>query len=223
MDFALTEEQIMFRDMVRRFAQSELAPQAASRAHAPGYPWDVAARMADLGLMGIALPEADGGLCGSLLDAIIAIQEVAEACPRSGDVIQAGNSGPVRTFAEYATPAQKARYLGAILAGRAVISLGMTEPEAGSAVTELTTTATPDGDDFLINGTKIFGTHSAEAEAFLVYVRFGLGLECIGSVLIEKGTPGLTVGQPTAFMNGEDWAQLLSSGRGMNAAPVGGG
>lgn len=208
MDFALTEEQTMFRDMVRRFAQTELAPHAARRAREQGYPWDVAERMAELGLMGIALPETDGGLGGTLVDAIIAIQEVAEACPRSGDVIQAGNFGPVRTFAEYATPEQKARYLGPILAGRAVISLGMTEPEAGSAVTELSTTATPDGDGFIINGTKIFGTHSAEASVFLVYVRFGPGLDGIGSVLIEKGTPGLTVGQPTAFMNGEDWAQL---------------
>ncbi len=208
MDFAFTEEQTMFRDTVRRFAQTELAPHAARRARAPGYPWDVAARMAELGLMGISLPEADGGLGGSLVDAIIAIQEVAEACPRSADVMQAGNFGPVRTFAEYGTPAQKARYLGAILEGRAVISLGMTEPEAGSAVTELTTSAVSEGDDFVVNGTKIFGTHSAEAEVFLVYVRFGPGLDGIGSVLIEKGAPGLTIGQPTAFMNGEDWAQL---------------
>lgn len=208
MDFSLTDEQRMFHDSVTRFAQSELAPGAAERARAHSYPWDVARRMADMGLMGIALPEADGGMGGTLVDAIIAIQAVAEACPRSADVIQAGNFGPVRTFAEFATPDQKARYLGPILRGEAVISLGMTEPEAGSAVTELQTSATPDGDDFLVNGTKIFGTHSAEAEVFLVYLRFGPGLDGIGSVLIEKGTPGFTIGQPSGFMNGEDWAQL---------------
>lgn len=208
MDFALTEEQIMFRDTVHRFAQTELAPYAARRATERGYPWDVAERMAQMGLMGISLPEADGGLGGSLVEAIIAIQEVAEACPRSADVIQAGNFGPVRTFAEYATPAQKARYLAPVLAGRAVISLGMTEPEAGSAVTDLATSATADGNGFRINGTKIFGTHSAEAAVFLVYVRFGPGLDGIGSVLIEKETPGLTIGKPTSFMNGEDWVQI---------------
>lgn len=208
MDFALTDEQIMFRDTVHRFAQTELAPTAARRAAERGYPWDVAARMAEMGLMGISLPEADGGLGGSLVEAIIAIQEVAEACPRSADVIQAGNFGPVRTFAEYATPAQKARYLAPVLAGRAVISLGMTEPEAGSAVTDLATSATADGNGFRINGTKIFGTHSAEAAVFLVYVRFGPGLDGIGSVLIEKETPGLTIGKPTSFMNGEDWVQI---------------
>jgi alkylation response protein AidB-like acyl-CoA dehydrogenase len=156
--------------------------------------------------------EADGGQGGSLIDAILAIQAVAEVCPRSGDIIQASNFGPVRTFAEYGTPEQKARFLPDILGGRALISLGMSEPEAGSAVTELSTSATADGDDFVINGTKIFGTHSPEAKVFLVYVRFGPGVGGIGSVLIERGAQGLTIGQPTAFMNGEEWAQLYFDG-----------
>lgn len=208
MDFSLTDEQRMFQDSVRRFARQELAEGAAERARQGDYPWDVARKMAELGLMGIALPEADGGSGGTLVDSIIAIQAVAEACPRSGDVIQAGNFGPVRTFAEFATPAQKEKYLRPILAGEAVISLGMTEPEAGSAVTELQTSAVADGDAFIVNGTKIFGTHSSEANVFLIYLRFGPGLEGIGSVLIERGTLGFAIGKPTAFMNGEDWAQL---------------
>ncbi|MFT6775619.1 MAG: alkylation response protein AidB-like acyl-CoA dehydrogenase, partial [Paracoccaceae bacterium] len=112
------------------------------------------------------------------------------------------------TFAEYASEAQKARFLPDLLAGRAAISLGMTEPGAGSAVTELTSSATPDGDDFLINGAKIFGTHSAEANLFLIYVRFGPGVGGIGSVLLERGMPGFEIGKPSAFMNGEDWAAL---------------
>lgn len=208
MNFSLTDEQQMFCDSVTRFAATELAPHAAQRARQHGYPWTVAQRMAELGLMGIALRQEDGGAGGSLVDAILAIQAVAEACPRSGDVIQAGNFGPVRTFAEYGTPEQKQRFLGSVLEGRAVISLGMTEPEAGSAVTELTTSAVADGDHYIINGSKIFGTHSAEAGLFLVYVRFGPGVEGIGLVLIEKGMPGFSIGKPTAFMNGEEWSQL---------------
>lgn len=208
MDFSLTDEQRMFQDSVRRFAQNELAEGAADRARRTEYPWDVARKMADMGLMGIALPEADGGMGGTLVDSILAIQAVAEICPRSADVIQAGNFGPVRTFAEYASADQKKRYLGPILRGEAVISLGMTEPEAGSAVTELRTTAVEDGDEFIINGSKIFGTHSAEAKVFLVYLRFGPGLDGIGSVLIERGTPGFTIGKPSMFMNGEEWSQL---------------
>lgn len=208
MDFTLSSEQHLFQETVRRFAANELAAGAAVRARNPAYPWDVARRMAEMGLMGIALPEEDGGMGGTLLDSILAIQAVAEICPRSADTIQAGNFGPGRTLAEFATREQKARYLGPILRGEAVISLGMTEPEAGSAVTDLQTSATPDGEGFRVNGTKVFGTHSTEAQVFLVYVRFGPGLDGIGSVLIEKGAPGFTIGQPSAFMNGETWAQL---------------
>ncbi len=208
MDFSLTTEQEIFLESVSRFARTELAPRAAERAREPGYPWDVARRMAELGLLGIALPEAGGGQGGTLVDSVLAIQAVAEACPRSGDVVQAGNFGALRTVAEYGTPAKKARFLSRILEGRAVMSLGMTEPEAGSAVTDLTTSAVEDGDDFIVNGTKIFGTHSTEAEGFLIYLRFGPGVDGIGSVLVEKGAPGFTIGQPTAFMNGESWAQL---------------
>jgi alkylation response protein AidB-like acyl-CoA dehydrogenase len=208
MDFNLTEEQELFQDSVRKFALRELAEDAAERARNHNLPWDVAEKMGQMGLLGITLPEADGGAGGTLVDAILAIQAIAEVCPRSGDVVQAGNFGPLRTFAEYATAEQKARFLPELLSGKAAISLGMTEPGAGSAVTELTTSATEDGDHYVVNGTKIFGTHSAEAELFLVYVRFGPGVGGIGSLLIEKGTPGFQIGQASRFMNGEDWAQL---------------
>jgi alkylation response protein AidB-like acyl-CoA dehydrogenase len=129
-------------------------------------------------------------------------------CPKSADIVQAGNFGPIRTFVEYASPAQKQRFLPDLLAGRKLISLGMTEPDAGSAVTDLRTSATQDGDGYVINGSKIFSTHSPEAELFLVYVRFGPGVGGIGSVLVERGTPGFTIGKPSKFMNGEEWSQL---------------
>lgn len=208
MNFELTEDQTIFYDTVKKFAQNELAAGALKRAHSDEYPWDVAEKFAELGLLGITIPEEKGGIGGSLMDAVLAIQAVAEVCPRSADVVQAGNFGAIRTFAEYATDEQRERFLPRILGGKAVMSVGMSEPEAGSAVTELRTTATEDGDDVIINGTKIFGTHSAEAEVFLVYVRFGPGVGGIGSVLVEKGTPGFSVGKPSAFMNGEHWSQL---------------
>ncbi len=80
------------------------------------------------------------------------------ACPRSADVLPAAKFGPIRTFYEDATPGQKEKHLGGLMRGETVISLGMSEPDAGSAVTELQCSATQDGDDFLINGTKVFGT-----------------------------------------------------------------
>jgi alkylation response protein AidB-like acyl-CoA dehydrogenase len=122
--------------------------------------------------------------------------------------VQAGNFGPIRTFAEYASDQQRERYLPGLLAGETVIGLGMTEPEAGSAVTDLATTASPAEGGFVINGTKVFSTHSAEASVFLEYVRFGPGVGGIGSVLVERGTKGLQVGAPSEFMNGEHWCQL---------------
>lgn len=208
MDFSLSEEQQLYQDSVCRWAAQELAPEAVARAMSDTYPRDVARKAAEMGLIGITFAEADGGAGGNLLDAIIAIQEVAMACPRSGDVIQAGNFGPIRTFYEYASAEQKERYLPGLLKGETVISLGMSEPGAGSAVTELQTSARIDGDHVIISGTKVFGTHSHEADLFLVYVRFGPGLGGIGSVLIDRHTEGFQIGAPTEFMNGEKWSQL---------------
>ena len=208
MNSGFTEEQRAFADSVRRFAEANLAPDAVARAHNPRFPFDVAQILAKQGLLGIAFDEKDGGQGGTLMDSVIAIEQIAAACPRSADVVQAGNFGPIRTFVEYASPFQKEKYLPDLLAGRSVISLGMSEPDAGSAVTELKTNARADGDHYIINGTKVFGTHSPDANLFLVYVRFGSGVGGIGSVLIERGTPGFTIGKPSPFMSGEEWCQL---------------
>ena len=208
MNFDFTEEQKLFAEAVHKFAQAHLAAGALKRAHDPRFPFDVAKLMSDQGLMGITIPEKDGGVGGTLMDAVIAIEQVALVCPRSADVVQFGNFGPIRTFAEYATPAQKQRWLPALLSGGAVISLGMSEPAAGSAVTELTTSAKQDGNHYVINGSKVFSTFSPDAKVFLVYVRYGRGLDGIGSVLVERDTPGFTVGAPSSFMSGEEWSEL---------------
>ena len=208
MDFEVTEEQALFRDSVRRFAERHLAAGALERAHRPGFPFDVAREMAAAGLLGITLPEADGGQGGALMDAVIAIETVALVDPRAADVVQQGNFGAIRTIAEYASPEQKARLLPALLAGERVIGLGMTEPDAGSAVTDLATRAEPDGEGWRVSGAKVFTSHSAEAELFLVYVRFGPGVGGIGSVLIERGAEGFEFGAARRYMNGEEWRPL---------------
>jgi len=207
MDFRLAAEQQQFRDSVSRFSQKELSAGALDRAHGPGYPWDVAKKMAKQGLLGITIAEADGGQGGTLLDAVLAIEAVAAACPRSADVIQAGNFGPIRVLAEYGSPHHK-QYLKKLLSGEAVISVGMTEPEAGSAVTDLATKATRDGKGWRISGSKIFTTHSAYADLILAYVRFGPGVGGIGSVLIQKDLSGVRLGKKSKFMSGEEWAEL---------------
>ena len=211
MNFQLTADQQAFQDSVRKFAERHLRAGARARAHATEYPWDVAKLMADNGLLGITIAEKDGGQSGTLMDAVIAIEAIAAVCPRSADVIQAGSFGPIRVFAEYGTPMQKERYLSKILRGESVISVGMSEPEAGSAVTDLTTTATPDPDvpgGYRINGSKVFSTHAPYADVLLVYVRFGPGVGGIGSVLLDTKQAGVRFGQRSSFMSGEEWAQI---------------
>ncbi|MGB6173588.1 MAG: acyl-CoA dehydrogenase [Xanthobacteraceae bacterium] len=220
MDFDFTAEQKQFAESVGRLAREHLAEGALKRAHDPRFPFDVAQLMAEHGLMGITLPESDGGQGGSLIDAVVAIEQVATVCPRSADVVQFGNFGPIRAFAEYGTPGQKAHWLGELLAGRMVMSLGMTEPDAGSALTDLKTSARADGAHYVVNGSKVFSTFSPDAQIFLVYVRFGPGVSGIGSVLIERGTPGFSIGAPSAFMSGEEWCELHFDGCRVPAANV---
>ena len=212
MDFDLNEEQRAFRDQVDRFARDRLTEGALARAHAAAFPFDVAREMAEAGLMGLTMDPADGGAGGDLMMAVLAIERIALVCPRSADVFQAGNFGAARTLAEFGTEEQKARFLAPVLAGQSVLSLAMSEPGAGSAVTALETEARPDGEGWRLHGTKIWGTHSVEADAFLVYCRFEPGTAGIGSVLVERGAEGFTVGEPSLFMGGESWCQLYFDG-----------
>lgn len=209
MDFNLTPEQQGFQSAVHRFAENELKAHAVARAHSNDYPWEVARKMAEQGLLGITIAETDGGVGGSLMDAVIAIQAVAAVCPRSADVVQAGNFGAIRVLGEYGSALQKEKYLGPLLAGEGLISVGMTEPDAGSAVTELKTNATKVEGGWRINGTKIFTTHGPHASVILTYVRFGPGTQGIGSVLVPTKADGVRLGKRSSFMSGEEWVEIL--------------
>lgn len=209
MDFKLTPEQLDFQSSVRRFAEKHLKDGALERAHSREYPWDVARLMAEQGLLGITIAEEDGGIGGTLMDAVIAIETVASVCPRSADVVQAGNFGAIRVLAEYGTPWQKERYLKRLLAGEALISVGMTEPEAGSAVTELKTSAVKVDGGWRVNGSKIFTTHGPHADFILAYVRFAPGTSGIGAVLIETKAEGVKMGKRSAFMSDEEWVEIF--------------
>ena len=209
MNFDFTGEQQAFAEKVRHFAREHLAKDALKRAHAGGYPFDVAALMAEHGLMGISLPKSEGGQGGTLMDAVIAIMEVG------GGMSAQRRRGAIRQFRPDPHFC-RIRHGGAegALARRASVrprcdALGMTEADAGSAVTELKTSARADGAHYVINGSKVFATFSPEAQVFLIYVRFGKGLDGIGSVLVECGTPGFSVGPPQAFMSGEEWSELV--------------
>ena len=208
MDFNLTEEQIAFQNSVRSLADKYLKEGNLRRAHDPLFPKDIAKLFSKNGLMGITLPEKDGGQGGKLMDAVLAIEQVALICPRSADVIQAGSFGPIRTFAEYATDYQKEKYLKKLLNGEMVIGLGMTEPNAGSAVTDLTTKAVKDGKGFRVSGSKVFTSNSPDADIFLIYVRYHEGISGIGSVIMDTTMPGFSKGKSSKYTNGEEWCAL---------------
>jgi len=220
MNFNLSPEQAEFQTSVLRFAERHLRAGAVPRAHSDAYPHDVAKLMAAQGLLGITIPEESGGQGGTLMDAVIAIQAIASVCPRSADVIQAGNFGAIRVLAEYGSAEQKDRYLQPLLQGEKLIAVGMTEPEAGSAVTELKTSAKRNGDGFVVNGSKVFTTHGPHADFFLTYVRFGPGVGGIGSVMIEAGAPGVRLGQRSRFTSGEEWVQIYLEDVAINANQV---
>ena len=203
MDFNLTEAQTALKDGIKALAEARLKEGALARAHEDGYPRDIAQWMAANGMLGLTIPKADGGLGGSLMDAVLAIETVSQICPRSADVIQAGNFGAIRVLSAYGSADQKKRYLSKVLRGEMVITVAMSEPEAGSAVTELTTAAVPDGDGYRVSGTKLYVTHGKHADLFLAYVRYAPGLDGIGSVLIERGQDGFKTSQPTRFLSGE--------------------
>ena len=208
MDFNLTEEQIAFQNSVRSLADKYLKEGNLRRAHDPLFPKDIAKLFSKNGLMGITLPEKDGGQGGKLMDAVLAIEQVALICPRSADVIQAVSFGPIRTFAEYATDYQKENYLKKLLNGEMVIGLGMTEPNAGSAVTDLTTKAVKDGKGFRVSGSKVFTSNSPDADIFLIYVRYHEGINGIGSVIMDTSMPGFSKGKSSKYTNGEEWCAL---------------
>ncbi len=207
MDFTFTPEQQMFADTVRSFALRHLRDGALERAQEEKFPRELKKLFHDNGLLGITIAEEDGGQGGTLMDAVIAIEQIALVCPRSADIIQEGNFGAIRTLAQYASPDQKERFLKPILEGREVIAVGMTEPDAGSATTDLKTTATPDGNGFRINGAKVFP--NPFADVYLVYVRFGPGVGGIGSVMLRRDTPGFTFGKTSQFMSGAAWAPMF--------------
>lgn len=203
MDFQLTQEQQELKNWARDLAQAKFSQKAYTWVRNSKTPWENAKILSEHGLMGMMLPEKDGGQEASLLEAIIVMEEIAKVCPNTADMFQAGNFGAIRQLAFYGSDTLKARVLPDLLGGRKLISVAMTEPNAGSAVTDLRTTARIEGDKVIINGSKIFNTHGPHNSYFVVWVRFGAGVKTSGAVLVEREAPGLTVGKAETHMSGE--------------------
>ncbi|MCC6747043.1 MAG: acyl-CoA dehydrogenase family protein [Deltaproteobacteria bacterium] len=203
MDFHLSPEQEKLQQTARAFAQRECREAAVRWDREGTLPDDaLVARMVELGWVGMCLPEAYGGGGQELLSAILCIEQLAAVSPLAAAPVFESNVGPVRVIELFGTEEQKRRWLPPIAAGKLHLSIGMTEPEAGSALTELTTRAEPCDGGYRLNGRKCFVTGGGHSGAYLVYCRVGekLGAKGIAGFVVEKGTPGFSFGKPETFM-----------------------
>ena len=209
MDFTLNEEQRALQETARRFARDELSEVAREiETNDEPLSLDWRRRYAEMGFLGINMDAEYGGHGLGGLEAILVVEAFAEISPALAFPIFESCVGPVRAIEHFAGEALKRRVIPKVCAGETVVAVAMSEPEAGSALTDLATTATPDGDGFRIDGTKVFTTHSPYANLFLIYVRYGPGVAGIGSVLVERDTEGLSFGRPSRYLSGEVWRQL---------------
>ena len=208
----LTPEQIDIKRMVAEFAKKELA----AKAFAPETEEEYRERLRKLaaqGLLGLTAPVEYGGGGLSYFDALLAVEEMAKYDPRSAGEMHTNGTGTASHLWVLGTPEQQERWLRPICEGRMRCAIAMTEPEAGSAATEMTTTATEDGDAYRLNGGKIFISGGHHAEIFVTYARFGDGGgesgKNIGALIVERDTPGFTILRNDTNMAGELQAQLL--------------
>ncbi|GAB4233163.1 MAG: acyl-CoA dehydrogenase [Methyloligellaceae bacterium] len=203
MDFSLTEEQEQLVETVRRFAQAELAEEArrieeedepASRA--------LVKRYAEMGLLGINLPEARGGAGQSHLDAVLVLEELAKVSPAVAFPVFEASFGPVLAIEHFAPEPLRARIVPKVCSGEMIVAVAMSEPDAGSALTDLKTTARLEGGKIVINGQKRWCSGAGHSDAYVVYARMSeqKGAKGIGAVLVEKGRDGFTFGQRERHM-----------------------
>jgi alkylation response protein AidB-like acyl-CoA dehydrogenase len=203
MDFNYTEEQFMLIDTLRKMGERENFRQLAKDIDATGeFPYHLLDKYAEMGLLGMVLSPEYGGGGQDSLTAILAIEELAKFGPMIAAPVFESNVGPVRAIDMFGTEEQKKAIIPGVCRGENSVSVCMTEPEAGSDLTSLSTKIEDKGDHYLLNGRKIFITGGGHASHYLVYSRFNdmQGYKGIGAILVEKGTPGFTFGKQEEFM-----------------------
>jgi alkylation response protein AidB-like acyl-CoA dehydrogenase len=195
MNFDLTDEQRMLRDMVREFSEKEIKPRAAEIDRTDEFPWDLWKRMAELGLLGMTLPPDYGGSGMDIVSWAIAQEEMARASVVVADIQLLGTLMQ-NMILKNGTEAQKQKHLPPMAAGEKICIIAQTEPGAGSDVAGVQTTARPERDGYVLNGTKRFITCAMLADLAIVVatVDRSKGHKGITLFLVEKGTPGFSPG-----------------------------
>lgn len=197
MDFKLSEEHEMIRKMVRDFAQKEVAPTAAQRDEDETFDMDIFHKMAELGLTGIPWPEEYGGIGSDYLAYVIAVEELSRVCASTGVVLSAHTSLAGWPLFKYGNEEQKQKYLRPLAEGTKMGAYCLTEAGSGSDAGGMKTTAKLDGDDYVLNGSKIFITNGGIADTYIVFAVTDPGSKHKGTsaFIVESTFDGFSVGK----------------------------
>lgn len=203
MDFQLTDEQTELRDSVRRYASERLIPIAEeieSGGEAPTR--ELVREFAEMGYLGINIAPELGGQGLGNLEALLVVEEIGRISTAVGFPVFEANVGPVRAIERFGDKALVESIVPAVCAGEKIVAIAMSEPQAGTALTDLKTRATVEDGEVVINGTKRWCSGGNHADGYVVYCRFTdePGARSIGAVYVDNGTQGLSFGQPEHLM-----------------------
>lgn len=197
MDFSLSKIEELFLQMIREFAEKEVKPLAAEVDEEERFPLETVEKMAKTGLMGIPVPVKYGGAGGTNLMYGMAVEELSRVCGTTGVVLSAHTSLCCAPIMENGTEEQKMKYLPRLASGEWIGAFGLTEPNAGTDAAMQQTTAVLDGDQYVLNGNKIFITNAVYAHVYVIFAMTdkSLGNKGISAFIVEKGTPGFSIGK----------------------------
>jgi len=200
MNFNLTDEQRMIKELAREFSQEVLAPAAPVLDQTEEYPFENCRKMGELGLMGIEVPEEDGGTGADTVSYVVALEEVSKACAATGTIMSVNNSLVCHGLVMHGTPEQREKYLRPAASFELIGAFCLSEPEAGSDAASQKTRAVRDGDHYIVNGAKNFISSGGVADFLVAFVVTDPdakpkhhGISCL---LIDTDTPGFSAGKP---------------------------
>ncbi len=197
MDFDLSEEHRMLQETVREFVAKEVAPRARHVDETGEFPWQTLKALGKLGFLGLTVPEAYGGAGADYLSAALMLEEIAKGCGSLGLIVAAHLGLGCGPLALFGTEAQRQRWLVPLAQGKILGCLGLTEPDAGCDLRGVRTTAVRDGEEWVINGSKMWLTNGAEAGVAILLCRTG---DKFSHFLAPAGAPGMSFGPPEKKM-----------------------
>lgn len=193
----LTTDQEDLRKLVAAFAQKEIAPKAAYYDRTEEFPRENLSKMAELGLLGLPIPEQYGGAEVDTVSYVAAIEEISKACASTGAIMAVHISAGIMPIYLFGSPEQQQKYIPDLAGGQKIGAFALTEPGAGSDASRVMTTAEEAGDSYVLNGSKCFITNGGQADTYSIFatVDKSKGVKGITGFIVEAGTPGFTIGK----------------------------